>query len=33
MIGAHNRDRLKIYENPLIECMIMGMMGQLERQT
>ena len=30
---VHNRDRLEIYENPLIERTIMGLMGHLEKLT
>ena len=30
---VHNRDGLEIYENPLIECMVMVLMGHLAKQT
>ena len=29
----YNRDRLEIYENPLIERTIMGLMGHIEKRT
>ena len=33
MIVVHNRDQPKIYENSLIERMITGLMGHLEKRT
>ena len=30
---VRNRDRPEIYENPLIEQLIMGLIGHLEKQT
>ena len=32
-IVVHNRDQLEIYENPLIERTITGLMGHIEKQT
>ena len=32
-IVVHNRDRPKIYENPLIERTITGLMGHIEKRT
>ena len=32
-IVVHNRDQPEIYENPLIERMIMDLMGHIEKQT
>ena len=32
-IVVHNRNRLEIYENPLIEHTITGLMGHIEKQT
>ena len=32
-IVVHNRDQLEIYENPLIERTIMGLMVHIEKQT
>ena len=33
MTVAHYKERLKIYKKTLIECMITGLMGYLEKRT
>ena len=33
MIVVHNRDRLEIYENPLIECTITSLTVHIEKPT
>ena len=33
MIVVHNRDQPEIYENPLIECTIMGIIRHIEKRT